>query len=270
MMLRLKQLIRNQSDVIKHGAVYLSSRVGTKILGFLMLPVWTLLLSPEQYGVIGLVSAYTGMIIPLFLFGIPSAIVRNYHDCHGCWSAYLKSIFAFITSVLVLLFVGMYFWGGMAGENAPAIVGKYRGVFFVSLAGGALTQLAVAALQAERSSKQFIIGNFVSYITGLCLSLLLVIYFEMGPYGFLYGMGLGCFAGVGYTATPTITIDPPARAGVSTGNYMFKEMVRGVSTGTTAIVADWDRDDRILKVTNVAGSGFAAGAICERSASNII
>ena len=67
------------------------------------------------------------------------------------------------------------------------------------------------------------------------------------------------FAGIGYTATPTITIDPPARAGLATGNYMFKEMVRGVSTGTTAFVADWDSDDRILKVTNVAGSGFAPG-----------
>ena len=67
------------------------------------------------------------------------------------------------------------------------------------------------------------------------------------------------FAGVGYTATPTITIDPPARAGLATGNYMFKELVRGVSTGTTAFVADWDSDDRILKVTNIAGSGFAVG-----------
>ena len=67
------------------------------------------------------------------------------------------------------------------------------------------------------------------------------------------------FAGVGYTATPTLTIDPPARAGLATGNYVFKEIVRGVSTGTTAFVADWDSDDRILKVTNVAGSGFAVG-----------
>jgi len=67
------------------------------------------------------------------------------------------------------------------------------------------------------------------------------------------------FAGIGYTATPTITIDPPARAGLATGNYMFKELVRGVSTGTTAFVADWDSDDRILKVTNIAGSGFAPG-----------
>ena len=68
------------------------------------------------------------------------------------------------------------------------------------------------------------------------------------------------FAGIGYTTTPTITIDPPARAGLATGNYMFKEMVRGVSTGTTAFVADWDSDDRILKITNISGSGFA---VCE-------
>ena len=67
------------------------------------------------------------------------------------------------------------------------------------------------------------------------------------------------FAGIGYTATPTVTIDSPTRAGLATGNYQFKELVRGVSTGTTAIVADWDSDDRILKVTNVAGSGFAPG-----------
>ena len=67
------------------------------------------------------------------------------------------------------------------------------------------------------------------------------------------------FAGIGYTLTPTITIDPPARAGLATGNYQFKELVRGVSTGTTAIVADWDADDRILKVTNVGGVGFAPG-----------
>jgi len=67
------------------------------------------------------------------------------------------------------------------------------------------------------------------------------------------------FAGIGYTATPTVTIDPPVKAGISSGNYLFKELVRGVSTGTTAIVADWDSDDRILKVTNVGGVGFAVG-----------
>ena len=66
-------------------------------------------------------------------------------------------------------------------------------------------------------------------------------------------------AGVGYTLTPSITISAPTAAGLSTGNYLFKEKVTGKSTGTTAEVANWDLDDRILKVTNVAGSGFAVG-----------
>jgi len=66
-------------------------------------------------------------------------------------------------------------------------------------------------------------------------------------------------AGFGYTIAPTVTISPPAAVGFATGNYLFKELVRGVSTGTTAYVSNWDSDDRILKVTNVAGSGFAVG-----------
>ena len=50
-----------------------------------------------------------------------------------------------------------------------------------------------------------------------------------------------------------------AHEGICNYNYLFKELVRGVSTGTTAIVADWDSSDRILKVTNVGGVGFAPG-----------
>ena len=63
-------------------------------------------------------------------------------------------------------------------------------------------------------------------------------------------------AGVGYTqgSAPEITISSPTKAGLSTGDYLFKEMVRGVSTGTTAFVSDWDRDTRVLKVTTSSGT----------------
>ena len=66
-------------------------------------------------------------------------------------------------------------------------------------------------------------------------------------------------AGIGDTLAPTLTISAPTVAGLSTGNYLFKEQVTGKSTGTTAEVANWDRSDRVLKVTNVTGSGFAVG-----------
>ena len=61
-------------------------------------------------------------------------------------------------------------------------------------------------------------------------------------------------AGAGYTVVPSVTISSPAIGVGQTGNYLFKELVRGVSTGTTAYVQSWDWDDRILKVNNVSGN----------------
>jgi hypothetical protein len=63
-------------------------------------------------------------------------------------------------------------------------------------------------------------------------------------------------AGSGYTSVPSVYFSSPI--GVSTGNYVFNESIRGVSTGTTAHVADWDYDTRILKVKITSGS-FALG-----------
>ena len=59
-------------------------------------------------------------------------------------------------------------------------------------------------------------------------------------------------AGAGYNSAPTVTIDPPAAGSIS-GDYMFKEIVRGVGSGTTANVQSWDADTRVLLVNNVSG-----------------
>ncbi len=59
-------------------------------------------------------------------------------------------------------------------------------------------------------------------------------------------------AGVGYTQAPVITLSSPS--GISTGSYIFNEVVRGVSTGTSAYVNNWDYDTRVLQVKIVSGS----------------
>ena len=61
-------------------------------------------------------------------------------------------------------------------------------------------------------------------------------------------------AGAGYLNAATVTIESPATVGFSTGNYLYKELVRGVGSGTTAFVQEWDFDDRILKVTRPSGN----------------
>ena len=66
-------------------------------------------------------------------------------------------------------------------------------------------------------------------------------------------------AGAGYTLTPNVTIQLPA-SGITSDNYFPGELVRGVSTGTTAYVHKWDADTNVLQITN-ASSNFALGEI---------
>jgi hypothetical protein len=70
--------------------------------------------------------------------------------------------------------------------------------------------------------------------------------------------------GIGYTSTPTITIDnPPLLSGF--GNYKFNEIVIGSRSNTRARVKEWDWDTKILKVSHVgitqSTSGFFNGEI---------
>ena len=58
-------------------------------------------------------------------------------------------------------------------------------------------------------------------------------------------------AGSGYSAPPTINVEPSV--GISTGTYAFNELVTGQTTGTKAYVKEWDYNNRILKVSIIDG-----------------
>jgi len=62
--------------------------------------------------------------------------------------------------------------------------------------------------------------------------------------------------GAGYTESPMVTISTPL--GISTGNYLFNEVVMGTSSETSARVKEWDYDTKTLKVSIMNG-GFVLG-----------
>lgn len=63
-------------------------------------------------------------------------------------------------------------------------------------------------------------------------------------------------AGSGYTSAPSINITSPI--GISTGDYIFNEIISGQNTNTTARVKDWNSITRRLKVSIIDGN-FSLG-----------
>lgn len=71
--------------------------------------------------------------------------------------------------------------------------------------------------------------------------------------------------GLGYTTPPTMVISSPYSSGI--GTFVFKETVTGSTSGSTAIVRDWNAISNELKISNVSGS-FVSGENVIGSISN--
>lgn len=63
-------------------------------------------------------------------------------------------------------------------------------------------------------------------------------------------------AGSGYTSGLSITLQNPV--GLASGSYVYNEIVKGLTSGTTARVKEWNKPSRILKVSILDGN-FIAG-----------
>ena len=67
-------------------------------------------------------------------------------------------------------------------------------------------------------------------------------------------------AGYGYLDAPIITIDPPVIAGLSTGDYLYREKVTGEDSDAVGYVVRWDNDTRVLQLNNISeGNMFIEG-----------
>jgi O-antigen/teichoic acid export membrane protein len=71
-------LHRKIIQLAKHSAVYGLGGVATRIIGFLLIPVYTRYLTPADYGILALCTTTVSVLKIVALGGMPSAIFRTY------------------------------------------------------------------------------------------------------------------------------------------------------------------------------------------------
>ncbi len=61
---------------VKHTAVYSLGNISTKLVGFILLPLYTTHLSTEEYGVLAILQAIAQILIGVFGLSLPTAMMR--------------------------------------------------------------------------------------------------------------------------------------------------------------------------------------------------
>ena len=67
-------------SVIGNSTIYMGVSILQSFMSFLLLPLYTSLLSTSQFGRISLVNSVSGLLLIFFLFGTQSVISRLYFE----------------------------------------------------------------------------------------------------------------------------------------------------------------------------------------------
>jgi len=188
-----------KSKFIRNSLLYTVGSMMTPITGFILLPIYTVYLSPAEYGVMTTVQTLVGMLQLFLLLSLHGAVTRFYYDFLNQpekQKEYLGSIFIFVcifstTIATILLFfsnsIGLIFF-----KNIP--INPYY-FYLIGLSWvTALLELPMALFRAQEKAGIFILINTTKALGIMGLTIYFIVGRELGAESALISQLLVTFA----------------------------------------------------------------------------
>lgn len=175
-----KSIYQKIKEAGSHTLIYGLGSVLQAALGFLLIPLYTRMFTPEMYGIFSLITVCGSLAGVVFSLGASSALARSYYDYDDpderkkvvSTSFYLSLSGAIAQSILGFLFgKSISLWLFKTPEYRLHIA-----LALVAVAFTFINTLFYMLLRFERLSKQVVVLNIAS----LVLSSLLIVWFLVG------------------------------------------------------------------------------------------
>lgn len=175
--------------LLTHSLVYGLGNSANRIVGFLLLPLYSRYLSPEDYGVLALVGMFGEVLFILTSLGQSSAIFRTYFQ-HDDPQARETVITTSLWIILTLSFPIGLLALICAQPLSQLVTGSPDYVVWIMLGAGAvlfrtLQRMPLAILRAREESRRYATNSFIRTVFGLVLAIVFVVGLQFGGRGVL-------------------------------------------------------------------------------------
>jgi O-antigen/teichoic acid export membrane protein len=177
-------------NLFRHSFVYMLGSIASRMIGFIMIPVYTRYLTPSDYGVLELLSLTIDIVGMFAALGINSAITRFYYD-HETEESRNRVITTALLSTIVLAALPTALLIYQAGWLSDLVFdtteyGYYFQLLLMSNFLDLLLVIPMTALTIRERSKTFVICSMIRMVLSLSLNIYFVVVLEKGVVGILY------------------------------------------------------------------------------------
>ena len=181
---------------LKNTMFFTVSQIFLNIGSLLLLPIFTFYLNTEQYGIIGIVNTTSSFLSLIFLFGLVTAQYKYYVDLKqnktelGEFLFTINFFIMFLNIIFILLVIftplGPIFYHILIHQGDVSF-NPYMYDILAILFLSVVQIITRSYLVAEQRFSLVIGSDIVQFILRNLFGLILIIYFNMGALGPIYG-----------------------------------------------------------------------------------
>lgn len=166
-------------SLAKNSLLYILSTICIKAASFFLLPFYSYLITPEEYGYVYVTSAFSNFMSLFMILSLNGAVQRFYFECNDETEVkrMYSNIVGLVTIVIIVIGGGLLLWKDWIANliGLPILYFKYA--IYISIISS-YYPLILALLYASEKAIQVSITSIILGVIGIVIQLTLVLNLE--------------------------------------------------------------------------------------------
>lgn len=173
--------MNREKQLVKNTAIVAIGQICTKFISFFLLPLYTALLSTEEYGTVDLLNTYVSLLLPLIFLQIDQAIFRFLIDVRDKDEEKNKLITTTLLTISVqaFMYIGVYLLFGRFIHN------EYKYFLATNVIATMFSNIMLQISRGLGDNTSYSLGSLITGAGTIILNVLFIVVFKWGAYGML-------------------------------------------------------------------------------------
>ena len=173
--------MNQKKQLLMNTVIIAIGKLSTQIISFLLLPLYTSKLSPDEYGTYDFLVTLSTFALPIITLMMEESMFRFLIDAED-----LKSKKRTITATVTYTLLGSVVFSVIATIVMAIIKYQYALVFILFVISNVLIGLSNALSRGTGKIKLYSLSNFVLGVSTIILNILFIVTFKLGVNGLLW------------------------------------------------------------------------------------
>ncbi len=179
--------MNKEKQLLKNTTIVSIGKICTQLITFFLLPLYTAVLTKEEYGTVDLLNTLVSLLLPIISLQIDQGVFRYLLDCREDEEKQKRTI----SNVVFFVLSQLAIYTILFLIISPFVHNEYKYFLLINLIANLLSNIFLQISRGLGDNTTYAIGSFLSGATTVILNVLFIVVFKMGAYGMLIATFIG-------------------------------------------------------------------------------